>query len=102
MGGLSVASTHIANLDGVNLNKAPTTHHVTGADKSFIFLFIPFGTPDLEDAFDDALAKGKGDVMTDITVHRTSWWFLVGQTGWKVTGDVVQTRGLGQAEGDQG
>ena len=97
MGDLSVASTKIANLDGVNLNNAPTEHHVTGEAKSFVFLFIPFGIPHLEDAVDDALEKGNGDVMTDITVTRKGWWFLVGETGWEVTGDVVKTRGQGGA-----
>lgn len=93
MGDLSVASTQLAELDGVNLNKAPTTHHVTGQSKKFVFLFIPLGTPHLGDAIDDALVKGNGDVLTDVTVHRTGWWFLVGQIGWEVTGDVVRTRG---------
>lgn len=102
MGDLTVASTQLAKLDGVNLNQAPTAHHVTGEAKSFIFLFIPFGIPHLEDAIDDALVKGNGDVMTDITIHRTGWWFLVGQTGWKVTGDVVQTRRQNKADGGEG
>lgn len=102
MGDLTVASTQLAELDGVNLNKAPTAHHVTGEAKSFIFLFIPFGIPHLEDAVEDALVKGNGDVMTDVTIHRTGWWFLVGQIGWKVTGDVVQTRGQNSKEGAEG
>lgn len=99
MGDLTVASTQLAKLDGVNLNEAPTKRHVTGEAKSFMFLFIPFGIPHLEDAVEDALVKGNGDVMTDVTVHRTGWWFLVGQIGWKVTGDVVQTRGQNREDG---
>jgi len=98
MGDLSVVSTQLAELDGVNLNEAPTTRHVTGQSKKFVFLFIPFGIPHLEDAVDDALIKGNGDVLTDASVHRTGWWFLIGQVGWKVTGDVVRTRGVAHTE----
>ena len=97
MGDLSVASTKIAKLDGVNLNQAPTQRRVTGEAKSFVILFIPLGIPHLEDAVDDALRKGGGDVMTDVTVRRKGWWFLVGEAGWEVTGDVVKTRGQGDA-----
>jgi hypothetical protein len=48
----------------------------------------------LEEAVDDALGKGNGDVMTDATVHHWFWYipYIYGQEGWSVTGDVVKTR----------
>lgn len=93
LGDLTVASTHLAELDRVDLDDLPTKRNVVGEDIKFILLIIPFGTPHLENAVDDALEKGNGDVMTDITIEQVSWWFLVGQTGFRVEGDVVKTRG---------
>ena len=92
IGQLSVVTTRNVNLAEVDLDKAPTERMVVGDDTVFILVFIPFGIPTLQDAVEDALAKGGGDVMTDVTVHRRWWWFIVGQEWIEVTGDVVKTR----------
>lgn len=90
---MSVISTRNVSLNEVDLDNLPQVKGVTGKDSKFIFLFIPFGTPHLEDAIDDALDKGDGDVMVDAIVHRQGWWFLIGETSLKVKGTVVKTRG---------
>ncbi len=89
-----MASTRITNLDKVDLDQLPARRNVEGRDIKFVFLLIPMGIPTLEGAVDDALQKGGGDVMTDVVVSQYGWWFLVGETGFVVKGDVINTRGL--------
>ena len=64
-----------------------------GKDTKYRILSIPLGFPHLEDAIDDALDKGNGDVVTDAVVHLKSWWFIIGQDTLEVKGTVVKTRG---------
>jgi|LGVE01.1.fsa_nt_gb hypothetical protein len=90
---LTIASTRNVALDEVDLDSLPQTQGVVGEDSSFVFLFIPFGFPHLEDAIDDALDKAGGDVMLDAIIYSKSWWFLVGQNKLEVKGTVVKTRG---------
>ncbi|MEW5894669.1 MAG: hypothetical protein AB1650_02760 [Candidatus Omnitrophota bacterium] len=91
---MSVISTRNVSLDKVDLDRMPQVKNVTGKDSKFIFLFIPFGVPHLEDAVDDALRKGQGDLMVDAVVYSRSWWFIIGETGIEVKGSVVKTRGV--------
>lgn len=87
---LTAISTREVNLHGVDLNSLPKKR-VVGEDSSFVFLFIPFGLPQLEDAIDDALDKGGGDLMLDAIIYTRSWWFLIGEETIKVKGSVVNT-----------
>lgn len=96
VGDLSVISTRNVSLDRVDLDHLPQTSNVEGEDSKWIFLIIPTGVPHLEDAIDDALIKGNGDVMVDAVVHSSGWWFLLGQSTLSVRGTVVNTRGAGQ------
>lgn len=89
---LTAVTTRNVKLGGVNLNKL-TSKKVEGTDSNFVFLFIPFGTPHLENAIDDALTKGGGDLMLDAVIYTRSWWFLIGQDSIEVKGAVVNTRG---------
>lgn len=90
---LSMISNKNVNLNKVDIDKLPQKKNVEGEDLKFVFLFIPFGQPTLKGALNDALEKGKGDLMIDASVSTTGWWFLVGQTGLKIKGDVVNTKG---------
>lgn len=87
---LTAISTRNVKLDGVDLNSLPAKR-VEGKDSNFVFLFIPFGFPQLEDAVDDALDKGEGDLMLDAVIYTRSWWFLIGQDIIEVKGTVVNT-----------
>jgi len=93
MGDMSVISTRNVSLDKIDLDKMPQVKNVIGEDSKFIFLFIPFGIPTLEEAVDNALVKGGGDIMIDSVFYRKGWWFLVGQTTIQVKGNVIKTRG---------
>jgi hypothetical protein len=89
---LSVIATQNVKLEKVDLDKLPQTKGIVGRDETFIFLFIPFGFPHLENAIDDALNKGNGDVMIDAVIYSKGWWFLIGQSVLEVKGTVVKTR----------
>lgn len=84
-------STRNVNLDQIDLDSV-SGKRVVGTSTRFIFLFIPFGLPTLEEAVDDALDSGGGDLMTDTAVYSTGWWFLVGTTSIEVRGSVVETK----------
>ena len=73
-----------------------TKHAITGKDSKWLILFMPLGLPHLEDAIDEALDKGDGDIMLDAVVHYRSWWFILGQIELNVKGTVVKTRGGSQ------
>ncbi len=92
MGDLTVASPRLVNLDSIDLDTLPTNRRVEGEDKVWVILFIPLGLPRLDEAIENALDRGGGDVMTDISIHREAWWFFIGKSGFKVVGDVVDTR----------
>ena len=90
---LTVASTKNVTLDKVDLDSFPQTKGIVGKDTKFNILFIPLGYPHLEDAIDDALDKGNGDVMIDAVLHYKWWQFIIGQDTIEVKGTVVKTRG---------
>jgi hypothetical protein len=98
MADLTLISPHNVNLNGVNLDKLPGTKDVVGRSETYLILgLIPLGLPSLEDAVDDALRRGNGDLMTDVTVSRTAWYALaVSNVGIEVRGNVVRTRGGNQ------
>lgn len=90
---LSMISNKNINLNKVDIDKLPQKKNVEGEDTKFMLLFIPFGQPTLKGALNDALEKGNGDLMVDASVYVTQWWFLVGQVGIKIKGDVVNSKG---------
>jgi len=89
----SAVTTKSINLDKVDIDSLPQVKGVRGKDTKFTLVFIPLGVPHLEDAIDDALEKGGGDLMTDVVLYRRSWWFLIGQESLEVKGNVVNTKG---------
>lgn len=89
---LSVVSNKNVNLNNINLDNVSKTKNVVGKDSKFTFLFIPFGTPQIKTAINDAMKKADGDLMIDTSVYYNSWWFLVGQRTIEVNGTVVKTR----------
>ena len=90
---MTVISTRNVSLDKIDLDSLPQVQGVTGKDTKYIFLFIPLGYPHLEDAIDDALEKGGGDIMTDAIIHRRGFCFIIGENTLEVKGTVVKTRG---------
>lgn len=94
-GNYSVMSNKIVRINEFDLDKSNRVKHVKGIDRSHIIFFHKTkNTPNLSDALSDALKKGDGDVMTDVTVTEWTWYIplIYGQSGWTVEGDVVKTR----------
>ena len=91
---LSMISTKSVELDMVDIDKLPQTRNVIGKDEVFMFLFfpIPFRAPHLENAVDDALEKGGGDLLVDSVISHKMWWFFIGQQAIEIKGTVVKTR----------
>jgi hypothetical protein len=95
-GDFTVISNKLIRTTDFELSKAAVTKGVKGEDVTTYILGIPMGrvAPTLEEAIDDGLRKGGGDVMTDAVVEFWMWdAILVAQRGWSVEGDVVKTRG---------
>lgn len=90
---ISVISTKNINLEEININRIPQRKLVTGKDKKFIFLVIPFGIPKIKGAVNDALEKGNGDLMIDASLYWKGWWFIVGYSGFEIKGNVVNIKG---------
>ncbi len=94
-GDYTVLSNKLVRSSNFELSKADRKKSVVGEDVAHIILFFPTKQQvTMEEAVDDALEKGDGDVMTDATVKFTSWYIplIYGTTKWVVEGDVVKTR----------
>jgi hypothetical protein len=81
---------------GFQVEGAPRTPDIEVVLLSQTFLWVPTRTdpPTLEDAIEEALRRGRGDLLVDVEVDRLFFAFplLYGQEGWRVRGDVVRTR----------
>lgn len=86
---ISIVSTKNVNFKNLDLTKYPKTQMVEGNDLRFIFGFIPFGFSSIQNAVDDALLKGNGNIMIDAELTYNKWWFIVGQNGYKIKGTVI-------------
>lgn len=94
-GDFTVLSNKLVNTKEFDLSKADRVKGVTGTEEAHIIVFVPTKAQvTLKGALDDAMAKGKGDVMTDATISFWYWWipYIYGNTGWEVKGDVIRTR----------
>lgn len=75
---LTLVSTKNIDISDTRLDAKTGTRH-TGEDCRFVLLdLIPFGWPNLKESIDEALEKGKGNVMVDEVTEVKSTWFLLG------------------------
>jgi len=93
VGDLTALSTRNVSLNKIDIDTLPQSKAVEGRSSAFMLLFIPLGIPHLEDAVDDALNKGDGDLMLDPVIYMGGWWFIVGESSITVKGNVVNTKG---------
>ncbi len=66
-------------------------------DEVFVF-YIPWGSPNLENAVDKILDEQKGDLLTNAVVSSYNYSFLIGVAGYKVKGDVWKRADLGSLD----
>ena len=89
---LSVVVPQDTTFDVSALNRAVVRKRVSGTDTNAVFLFFPIGFPDFNEALEDALSNGGGDVMTNAFVtDELRWFVLFGYNRIIITGDVVNT-----------
>lgn len=87
---LTLISTKNIDLANVHIDMKQGTR-VTGEDCAIALLgLIPLGIPNLEAAVDDALEKGKGNLMIDqVTYRKGSYFILVSESCIEVEGTVL-------------
>ncbi len=100
VGHLTLASTRDFNQDAIDLDSLPQKKLVSGESTRLVFLIIPIGAPRLNEAVEDALNKGEGDLLVDASVYRTTDWtvILFTQIGIEVRGTVVNTKASPSAQ----
>ncbi len=87
---LSVIVPEGTRFNSQDLDRATKRVQVTGQDTMPILLFIPIGFPSFEDALNDALKAGNGNVMVNASVKdEGNWFILFGYNRITITGDVV-------------
>lgn len=100
-GRFAALSTRVAPALGYQMDGAARTRHVEAVVLSQHFLWVPTKTspPLLEQAVEEALRRGDGDLLVDVEVDRIFFAIplLYAQEGWRVRGDVVRTRASGAA-----
>ncbi len=87
-GALTVATTKNININMAEFVKVQDG--VTGKSTKSIIIFIPTGTPSIEDAIDAALQEVGGDIMQNVVIYYK--WFYIpyiyGENTFEVKGDV--------------
>lgn len=88
---LSVIVPTQTTLTQQNLQGATVQKNITGSDETGIFLIFPMGSPTLQNAVNNALKNGNGNVLTQASViSKTRWYVLWGYKSIEVTGNVVK------------
>ena len=101
----TVVSNKNVELSRVDLKKTPPVRDVKGESTQWwILSLIPLGgSPTIEDAMNDCLAKGGGDLMTSAEVSEDHWSaLLLGKRTIEVKGDVVNSLSAGAADIQKG
>lgn len=101
-GFLTLAATRPVPLDARDIPpdtdaaQLPVMHDIEGTHTAVTsVLFMPtFAGPHLEAAVEDAITRGRGDVLTRARVSTTKWWFLIGVETVTVRGNVVDLPGV--------
>jgi hypothetical protein len=90
---LTVLSSKNVDLYPLDLRGAHKQHNVKGTDGRWWFLVFPLGfRPNLEDALEDALNNGRGDIMTSAVIYTRAWHILlIGHEQFIVKGDVFDS-----------
>lgn len=88
---LSIIVPEKATITPYNLQHATVNKNVNGEDETSIFLIFPLGSPTLENAVNNTLKNGQGDVLTNAKItYKTRWFVLYGYKSIKVNADVVK------------
>ena len=93
MGDFTILSSKNVDIGG----KYKKLERHSGSDITPYILFFPIGEPNLEEAVDECLEIGQGDLLTNVLVETSSWWaILYGQQIITVTGDVWEKASMSE------
>ena len=93
VGDFNALSTKNVTLENLKIDYKKAVNKIEGEDCKPIIFFIPTGIPNLEDAIDDALNKGNGNLLLDASLHYTSWSILIfGNSCFTCKGTVYNAR----------
>jgi hypothetical protein len=92
VGDLTLVSTKNIDLSNTQLDIKSGTRQ-TAEDCVFVLLsLIPLGLPNIENAMDQALEKGNGNIMVDEVTRRKETWVVLGTIACiEVEGTVLNT-----------
>jgi hypothetical protein len=97
---LTVVSSKNVDLYPLDLRGGRPQINVRGVDGRWWFFFLPLGgEPNVEEALDDALKNGVGDLMTDAVLYQRFWTvffmsrgeFIIEGKVWN-SGDIARRR----------
>ena len=100
MAKLSVVSTNNYELD----NEYVSIGTITGEDRKYIIIFIPTGTPRIDNAIDDALSRNKAEFITDASIDYNTFYipyiggynqYIINGEGWQAVNNsskILKTR----------
>ncbi len=93
---LTAVSTRRVETGNIDLTKLPSKK-VTGKDIGFSFFMIPippYLPPSMDDAVEDALRKGNGDLLLSAYIVEKTYFagIIFNLVGYEVTGRVVNTK----------
>tara|TARA_Y100001970_G_scaffold96205_1_gene121185 strand:- start:214 stop:657 length:444 start_codon:yes stop_codon:yes gene_type:complete len=100
LGDFTLLSTRNVDLDG---DYVLVERSVEGEDLVPIVILFPIGTPNLENAIDDALKSAGGDLMTDAVLTYNYWYipYVYGVQRYSVEGDVWRKASNTKGEASQ-
>lgn len=93
IGDLTLVSTK--NIDITDIGTLKTKgERIEAKDCAYSLLgLIPLGQPTLQEAVDNALEKGHGNMLIDQVTYRTAFYMIImGQTCIKVEGTVINVK----------
>jgi len=91
--GLSYSSTPLEKSDGTPLKYEVMGKAEGGQGYFTLFGLIPFGSPNLKEAIDDAARKLNGDALVNVRYwYRVSNYFIGTYSSIEVEGDVVKIK----------
>lgn len=91
IGDFTVISTKNAELG----QKYVQTGTYEAEDMAWIIIFIPTGIPNLKTAVDKCIEAGNGVLITNCVLSLKQFWFIIGQQGYLVKGDVWKRASTG-------
>ena len=93
IGDFNAISDKNVTLENLKIDYKKTVNKVEGEDCKPTIFFIPTGIPSLEEALDDAMNKGNGNLMLDTALYYSSWSILIfGNSCFTCKGTVYNAR----------